>query len=203
MTKAVGTTAGQAGATATGGISYTIPIEVLKGTNGMEPKINLAYNSQGGEGIAGFGWNLSAYSLISRQGKRQYYNGSNDPVNYTNSNDAFLLDGQRLFPVTGNNGDDGTIYGTENETFAKFESFGGTATNGPDKFEVTTRDGMILDSWNILYSTGTSYKSYPFYFQNRPYLDGDNGGSAHNIVIGDFNHDGKSDIWQEANGGIK
>lgn len=143
--KPVGTTVGQVGATATGGVSYTIPINVLKGTNGMEPKINLVYNSQGAEGIAGFGWNLSAYSIISRQGKRQYYNGNNSPVNYTNSNDAFLLDGQHLFPVTGNNGENGTIYGTENESFSKIVSSGGNASSGPDKFVVTTRDGMILE----------------------------------------------------------
>lgn len=127
LNKPVGTTAGQAGGTATGGVSYSIPIEVLKGTNGMEPKINLSYNSQSGEGIAGFGWNLSAYSIISRQGNRQYYNGKNTAVSYTNSNDAFLLDGQRLFPVTGDNGSNATVYGTENENFSKIESFGGSA----------------------------------------------------------------------------
>ncbi len=145
LSKPVGTTAGQAGATATGGVSYTIPIDVLKGTNGMEPKVNLAYNSQGGEGIAGFGWNLSVNSLISRQGKRQYYDGSNSPVNYNNTNDEFLLDGQHLFPVTGTNGANGTVYGTENESYSKIESFGGSVTNGPDWFKVTTRDGMILE----------------------------------------------------------
>lgn len=142
LTRPVGTTAGQAGGTATGGVSYTIPIEVLKGTNGMEPKINLAYNSQSGEGIAGFGWNLSAYSVISRQGKRNYYDGTNTAVSYTN-NDAFLLDGQHLFPIAGYNGHDNTIYGTENETFSKIESFG--TSSGPESFQVTTKDGMILD----------------------------------------------------------
>ncbi|MEO8820899.1 MAG: FG-GAP-like repeat-containing protein [Ginsengibacter sp.] len=145
LTKAVGTTPGQANATATGGVSYTIPIDVLKGTNGMEPKVNLSYNSQSGEGIAGFGWSLSAYSSISRSGKRAYYDSKNTPVSYTNDNDAFLLDGQHLFPTSGVNGADQTLYGTENETFAKIESFGGTASSGPDRFEVTTRDGMILD----------------------------------------------------------
>jgi hypothetical protein len=145
LTKPVGTTAGQASATATGGASYTIPIEVLDGTNGMQPKITLSYNSQLGEGIAGFGWSLSAYSYISRSGKRFYYDGKNTEVNYTNDNDAFLLDGQHLFPISGANGANETVYGTENETFAKIESFGGTASSGPDRFQVTTRDGMILD----------------------------------------------------------
>lgn len=143
--KPVGTTTGQANATATGGVSYTIPIEILEGTNGMQPTINLSYNSQSGEGIAGFGLSLSAYSSISRSGKRAYYDGQNTPVSYTNDNDAFLLDGQHLFPISGVNGADQTIYGTENETFAKIESFGGTASSGPDRFQVTTRDGMILD----------------------------------------------------------
>ena len=145
LNKPVGTTVGHASGTGTGGVSYTIPIDILKGTNGMEPKITLAYNSQGGEGIAGFGWNLSAYSMISRKGKRQYYDGTSSSVTYTNSNDAFLLDGQHLFPVTGNNGDNGTVYGTENENFSKIESVGGSAIYGPDWFKVTTREGMILE----------------------------------------------------------
>lgn len=155
LSKPVGTTQGQAGVSATGGVSYVIPIDVLKGTNGIEPKINLMYNSQGGESIAGFGWSLSALSIITRQGNRQYYNGKNTPVNYTNSNDAFLLDGQHLFPVNGNNGDNGTVYGTENESFSKIESFGGSTTNGPDWFKVTTKNGMVLE-----YGTDNSCKLY-------------------------------------------
>lgn len=152
LSKPVGSTAGAASVSATGGVTYVIPIDILKGTNGMEPKVNLSYNSQGGEGIAGFGWNLSAYSIISRQGKRNYYNGNNTPVTYTNDNDAFALDGQRLFPTSGNNGDNGTVYGTENETFSKIESFGGSNTYGPDWFKVTTRDGMVMEY-------GTDYSS--------------------------------------------
>src|SRR5690606_13030296 len=98
----------------------------------MSPNVNLTYNSQSGEGIAGFGWNFSAYSVISRQGKRQYFNGQNTPVNFQNTLDAFLLDGQRLFPLTGTNGNSGIIYGIENENFTKIESFGGSGSSGPD-----------------------------------------------------------------------
>lgn len=111
----------------------------------MEPKINLIYNSQSAEGIAGFGWNLSAYSVISRQGKRQFYDGTSTPVNYSNNNDAFLLDGQHLFPISGYNGNNATVYGTENESFSKIESFTANALYGPDWFTVTTKEGIILE----------------------------------------------------------
>lgn len=155
LTKPVGSTDGSAAVTATGGATYNIPIDVLKGTNGMEPKVNLTYNSQGGEGIAGFGWNISAYSMIARQGKRQYYNGENTPVLYSSESDAFVLDGQRLFAVSGYYGTNGAVYGTENEGYSKIESFGGNSISGPDWFKVTTKEGLILE-----YGTGGSSKFY-------------------------------------------
>lgn len=118
-TKPVGTIDGAANATGSGGGTYTIPIEIPPGTNGMQPNLSLTYNSQAGDGIAGYGWNISAYSVISRAGRNVFHNGNTAPVNYTNTNDAFQLDGQRLFAITGNNGANGTVYGTEAETFQK------------------------------------------------------------------------------------
>ncbi len=144
-TKPVGSTSGSANSTGSGGATYTIPIEVPPGTNGMQPNLSLTYSSQAGDGIAGYGWNISGYSVISRAGKNVFHNGSATPVNYTNTNDAFQLDGQRLFAVTGSNGADATVYGTEAETFSKIESFGGTEISGPDWFKVTTKDGTIME----------------------------------------------------------
>lgn len=144
-TKPVGTIEGLANSNGSGGTTYTIPIEVPFGTNGMQPNLNLVYNSQSGDGIAGYGWNISGYSVISRAGKNVFHNGSAGPVNYTNTNDAFLLDGQRLFPITGTNGAAGTVYGTEGETFSKIESFGGYENFGPDWFKVTAKNGTIME----------------------------------------------------------
>ncbi len=139
-TKPVGSVDGSANATASGGATYTIPIEIPFGTNGMQPNLNLLYNSQSRDGIAGFGWNINAYSVISRAGKNVFHNGIAGPVNYTNSNDAFQLDGQRLFPINGTNGADGTVYGTEAETFSKIQSFAVTTNQSGPKISLPAND---------------------------------------------------------------
>lgn len=144
-TKPVGTIDGAANSTASGGATYTIPIDIPVGSNGTQPNLSLTYNSQAGDGIAGYGWNISGYSLISRAGKNFFHNGTATPVNYTNTNDAFQLDGQRLFSITGSNGADAAVYGTEAETYSKIESFGGSEISGPDWFKVTAKDGTIME----------------------------------------------------------
>jgi len=65
LTKPVGEIAGTETVTGSGGVAYTIPIYTPPGTNGLQPSISIAYNSQGGAGIAGFGWNISGLSAIS------------------------------------------------------------------------------------------------------------------------------------------
>lgn len=145
LSKPVGTPVGSGSVSATGGSTYSVPINVLPGTNGMQPDVSLVYNSQGGDGIAGWGWNLSCMSVINRSGKNNYYNGIAAPVKYMNTNDAFALDGQRMFVTSGTNGANGAVYGLENESFSKIESFGGSETLGPEWFKVTTKNGTVLE----------------------------------------------------------
>lgn len=47
----------------TGAFSYTYPISVPAGRNGMQPDIKLIYNSQAGNGWVGCGWDLSMGSI--------------------------------------------------------------------------------------------------------------------------------------------
>lgn len=142
LSNPVGTIEGVAATSPSGAATYTIPVKTPPGTNGMAPQLSIVYNSQGGNGILGLGWSLSGLSVITRAGKDFYHDGQVSPVTYTND-DAFMLDGQRLVPKLGNNGDPGTTYRTEAESYSVItsnEAIGG----GPRYFNVVSRDGTIM-----------------------------------------------------------
>lgn len=147
ISKPVGEVSGSLLASGSGGITYTIPIYTPPGTNDLQPSISLIYSSQAGAGVAGYGWNISGLSAISRTGKNIYHNGKVGPVTFTNE-DAFLLDGMRLNAINGTNGANGTIYAGESESFAKIISVTYLTPNNPDWFQVTSKDGTIMEFGN-------------------------------------------------------
>jgi len=145
----VGTTPGNFSVSQSGAATYDIPLFIPPGTAGVAPHLSLSYNSMGGDGLMGIGWSLSGLSSISRTAQSVYYNGIGHtaPVTLTNS-DNFVLDGSHLIPTSGNNGDDGTIYGAEMETFVRITSHGqvGPPLNScPAYFTAETKDGTTLE----------------------------------------------------------
>ena len=79
-----------------GGRVITIPIECPT-VRGVTPGISLTYNSQAGDGDAGWGWNVGGLSSISIAGASWHYDDSVSPADYTTaSNQKYLLDGVRL-----------------------------------------------------------------------------------------------------------
>lgn len=75
-------TQGELSVSLTGGATYNIPIVVPPGINGIEPQISLSYNSQGGNGLAGFGWNVSGISVITRIPSTKFHDNNTDGVDF-------------------------------------------------------------------------------------------------------------------------
>ena len=145
----VGTIPGQFAVTPTGAATYTIPIEVPPGVNGMQPNISLIYNSQAGDGLLGWGWNLGGFSMISRTTKSIHYDGVNGDIDWGRDS-PLMLDGQRLIK----NGDSGE-YRTENESFCKITGKNISNFVGAEIFEIQTKDGIISE-----YGKKNDYPSY-------------------------------------------
>jgi RHS repeat-associated protein len=134
----VGTIAGTFNVTPWGAATYTVPVECPVGINGMQPNIFLTYNSQGGNDIAGWGWNIGGISAITRTGNTRYHDGSVSPVTLTNS-DKIILDGQRLILISGTHFTSGAKYRTEIETYSDITC---KTMNGYLGFEVITKEGI-------------------------------------------------------------
>ncbi|MFO3796492.1 MAG: SpvB/TcaC N-terminal domain-containing protein, partial [Anaerolineales bacterium] len=133
--------------TDTGSASYTIPISVVPGTAGLEPKLSLQYDSRSGNGLLGVGWSLAGLPAITRCGRTIAQDGQAGGVAY-DANDRFCLDGQRLIAINGGTyGAEGTEYRTERESFSKVISYG-MAGSGPSWFKVWTKAGLVMEFGN-------------------------------------------------------
>ncbi|WP_217649403.1 SpvB/TcaC N-terminal domain-containing protein, partial [Polaromonas sp. YR568] len=141
-----GVTPGQFSVNESGAATYRIPIEVPPGVAGMEPKLELAYNSQGGNGLLGMGWNLSGLSTISRCPRTMAIDSFRGALKF-DMNDRYCMDGQRLILVSGTYGVAGSEYRTELDSFSRITA-SGTAGNGVASFTVQTKAGLTMEYGN-------------------------------------------------------
>lgn len=137
----VGAIAGEFRVNESGQATYNIPIYIPTGRAGVKPQVSIAYSSQGGPGILGLGWNLSAGSAITRCRQTDELDGNEKGVTLSYS-DRFCLDGQRLILESGEYGKNGSTYRTEIASQTKVIAKG-TAGNGPSYFEVYRKDGSL------------------------------------------------------------
>lgn len=138
----VGSTAGAFSVSATGGAVYSIPIDVPQGVGGMQPSIAIVYNSQSGNGMVGWGCNLSGLSTISRAPKDIYHDGTAKALTYL-ADDAYYLDGQRLIYSSGATGQEGAVYYPESDPFTKVTVHGTyNASTANTWFEVQSSNGL-------------------------------------------------------------
>ncbi|MBA7570758.1 hypothetical protein ES708_12511 [subsurface metagenome] len=135
----IGTIQGISGVSNTGAATYSVPIQIPPGTEGMEPAIGINYNSQTGNGILGIGWNIGGISMITRTGSTRFHDNEVKEIRF-NDEDRFILNGQRLEAVSGTYGNSDAIYHTEIESFSEITPHGSIG-DGPAYFKVRTKDG--------------------------------------------------------------
>jgi RHS repeat-associated protein len=128
---------------ASGQLQYTLPIALPPGIKSVAPQMNLMYSSGGGNGIAGYGWNLSGITSIARIGKNIEKDGELKGIqlDYT---DYYQFNGQRLILKSGEYGKNGAEYVTEKYSNLKIKSIGaisGQTYQGPESWELTFEDG--------------------------------------------------------------
>ena len=125
-----------------GSATYNLPIEVPPGINNIAPQIGIAYDSQAKNGIAGYGWNISGLSTISKTGSNKFIDGIASTITYGDG-DQFMLDGQRLVIKSGMYGRVGedVIYETVNHSNLKISGVGETYYHNHEYFKVEYPDG--------------------------------------------------------------
>jgi hypothetical protein len=129
-----------------GAATYTLPIAVPPGVGGVQPRLELVYNSQRGNGPLGVGWALSGLSAITRCPQTLAQDGMRGAVNY-DANDRFCLDSQRLQVVEKTYGVKTARYRTEIESYSSVIQAGPGVDGdpvGPGVFVVTTKDGLSM-----------------------------------------------------------
>ncbi|CAA7193820.1 RHS repeat-associated core domain-containing protein [Chryseobacterium potabilaquae] len=136
-------TKGDIEVTKAGQLQYTLAIELPQGIKKTAPNISLIYTSGGQNGLAGYGWNLSGLTSISRVGRNLEKDGITKRVQLDYS-DYYSFNGQRLILKSGEYGKDGAEYVTEQYSTIKIKSIGaiiGSTWQGPEYWEVTFDNG--------------------------------------------------------------
>ncbi|WP_164465142.1 RHS repeat-associated core domain-containing protein [Chryseobacterium lactis] len=157
-------TKGNIDVTAAGQLQYNLPIALPPGVKDVAPSLNLAYLSNTGNGIAGYGWSVSGITTISRSGKIFEKDGETKGLQLDYS-DYYSFNGQRLILKSGEYGKDGAEYVTDKYSNTRIRSIGsvtGQAWQGPAYWEITFEDGTqawygALSSGNNTGRTPTEY----------------------------------------------
>jgi RHS repeat-associated protein len=151
----VGSVGGSFSVGGDGSANYSVPINIPKGTSGVEPQIALTYSSSAGNGALGVGFDISGFQRITRGATDRLKDNFTDPVDF-DDNDRFFLDGELLIAThnasgapaaAADYGKAGTVYQTENNSFARIVSHGQTHS-GPTYWTVQTKAGLTIEIGN-------------------------------------------------------
>ena len=174
-------------------LSY--PIEVPPGRNGMQPQLAINYNSSGGNGWLGLGWDLpmQAVTIDTRWGVPRY-DGTKD-------SETYMLNGEQLTPVAHRTAWDDlpTRSGDRKEFHARVEG----------QFRKIIRHGTTPKDywWEVIDKNGTRYL-----YGGGPDTNGGAGGPTKSSTLTDMvddvaENEGNIYMWslremQDTNGNI-
>ena len=148
---AVGTPNGTFEVSNMGAAQYHIQVEVPDG-GPLMPDVSIDYNSQAGDGLVGYGFNIGGLQCITRGGKDLFHDDVKTGVKY-DANDAFFLNGTRLILQNGVYGADGSTYTPEGNPYTTV-TLHNSAASIASWFSVTDKDGKVYE---FGYSTDSRY----------------------------------------------
>jgi YD repeat-containing protein len=135
----------------TGAALYSVPISIPPGIAGMAPNLSLVYNSQGGPGIAGLGWDMTGLSTIQRCQKTFTQDGYTLAVKMSTigfesqAGDGVCLDGKRLLVDKVEGSGHTVTFVTEYQDFsttsANFNGYDAGSRQTNYTFKVVTKSG--------------------------------------------------------------
>ena len=161
--------------------TYTYPIAVPPGINGLAPSIALEYSGPGSNSVVGYGWQLKAFEGVNRCPANIRIDGKRRGLG-TDEYDRLCLDGGRLlFKGTGGTAPTADVanpdasglsesgppadlyreYTFENDRFARIRAYGRASTDGsnsagPGFFRAWSKDGRVSDFGASPLSVATS-----------------------------------------------
>ena len=127
---------------AIGTATYAIPIEVVPGTNGLQPNLAVVYNSMSGLNVLGQKWGLQGISSITRVPQSVFFDGNISPVTY-DTTDRYALDGNRMVLFSGSSYQSANaVYCFETEDFSRITKTGSASNYS---FVQTLPDGSKVE----------------------------------------------------------
>lgn len=144
VSRPVGKTSLGSTVTESGGAVVNIPISTPTGVNNLQPELSVVYNSQAGDGVFGYGWNLAGLSAITRGPKRYYMDDKVEPI-HMDDEDVYYLDGQRLVLTSGVYGADQSEYDTEMSSWDKIIATNPGGNNGITKWTFERDGGLTME----------------------------------------------------------
>jgi len=146
----------------TGAAIYNIPIEAVPGTNNMQPKLELSYNSNSGNGWSGYGWSLDVgkISRSTKLGTPTYTNSDTFELELNGTKSDLVLPGdgyyhteiESFLRISYESGDywsvrdtDGTVYRFGYNTDSKIAAIGKGATREWCLDRVTDTHGNYME----------------------------------------------------------